>query len=73
MGKEVVKELIQGDLTEHNIVKELELLLRNGKRQRQLLEDYEELKGRLGSAGASEKAAEVIINVMKTRKWFVSY
>ena len=68
MGKEVVKELIQGDLTEHNIVKELELLLRNGKRQRQLLEDYEELKGRLGSAGASEKAAEVIINVMKTRK-----
>lgn len=68
MGKEVVKELIQGDLTEHNIVKELELLLRNGKRQRQLLEDYEELKGRLGSAGASEKAAEVIINTMKTRK-----
>ena len=68
MGKEVVKELIQGDLTEHNIVKELELLLRNGKRQRQLLEDYEELKGRLGSAGASEKAAEVIINVMKIRK-----
>ncbi len=68
MGKEVVKELIQGDLTEHNIVKELELLLRNGKRQRQLLEDYEELKGRLGSAGASEKVAEVIINVMKTRK-----
>ena len=68
MGKEVVKELIQGDLTEHNIVKELELLLRNGKRQRQLLEDYEELKGRLGSAGASEKAAEVIINAMKTRK-----
>ncbi|MBO7616924.1 MAG: lipid-A-disaccharide synthase [Bacteroidales bacterium] len=68
MGKEVVKELIQGDLTEHNIVKELELLLRNGKRQRQLLEDYEELKGRLGSAGASEKAAEVIINAMKPQK-----
>jgi lipid-A-disaccharide synthase len=68
MGKEVVKELIQGDLTEHNIVKELELLLRNGKRQRQLLEDYEELKGRLGSAGASEKAAEVIINAMKPKK-----
>ena len=68
MDKEVVKELIQGDLTEENIVNELELLLHNGKRQRQLLEDYEELKGRLGNAGASEKAAEVVIDAMKTRK-----
>jgi lipid-A-disaccharide synthase len=68
MDKEVVKELIQGDLTEENIVNELELLLHNGKRQRQLLEDYEELKGRLGNAGASEKAAEVIIDAMKMRK-----
>ena len=67
MGKEVVKELIQGEMTEANIVKELDLLLHNGKRQRQLLEDYEELKGRLGNAGASEKAAEVIIDAMKTR------
>ena len=29
---------------------------------------YEELKGRLGDAGASEKSAEVIIDAMKTRK-----
>ena len=68
MDKEVVKELIQGDMTEENIVKELELLLHNGKRQRQLLEDYEELKGRLGNAGASGKAADVIIEAMKTRR-----
>jgi len=61
MGKEVVKELIQNDLTEENIVKELEQLLRNGKRQRQLLEDYEDLKERLGNAGASEKAAAIIV------------
>ena len=61
MGKEVVKELIQNDLTEENLVKELEQLLRNGKRQRQLLEDYEDLKERLGNAGASEKAAAVIV------------
>lgn len=67
MDKEVVKELIQGEMTEENIVKELELLLHNSKRQRKLLEDYEELKDRLGSAGASEKAAEVIIDAMKTR------
>ena len=67
MDKEVVKELIQGEMTEENIVKELELLLHNSKRQRKLLEDYEELKDRLGGAGASEKAAEVITEAMKTR------
>ena len=61
MDREVVKELIQGDLTEDNIVKELDLLLHNGKRQRQLLEDYDELKDRLGNAGASEKAAAAIL------------
>ena len=67
MDKEVVKELIQGEMTEESIVKELELLLHNSKRQRKLLEDYEELKDRLGGAGASEKAAEAITEAMKTR------
>lgn len=61
MDREVVKELIQGDLTEENIVKELDQLLHNGKRQRRLLEDYDELKERLGNAGASEKAAAEIL------------
>ena len=62
MDREVVKELIQGDLTEDNIVKELDQLLHNGKRQRRLLEDYDELKERLGNAGASEKAAAAILS-----------
>ena len=60
MDREVVKELIQGDLNEDNLVKELDQLLHNGKRQRRLLEDYEELKDRLGNVGASEKAASLI-------------
>ena len=67
MDREVVKELIQNDLTEENVAKELDGILHNGKRQRQLLEDYEELKGRLGNAGASEKAAEVILTAMKKK------
>ena len=61
MNREVVKELIQGDLTEENIVSELDLLLHNGKRQRKLLEDYDELRDCLGNAGASEKAAAEIL------------
>ena len=67
MNKETVKELIQNDLTEDNLVQELDLLLHNGKRQRQLLEDYDELKERLGNAGASAKAAEAIADVLKTK------
>ncbi len=68
MDREVVKELIQGDLNEDNLVKELDQLLHNGKRQRQLLEDYEELKDKLGNVGASEKAAEVIVESLKAKK-----
>ena len=68
MDKEVVKELIQGDLTEDNVVKELDLLLHSGKRQRQLLEDYEELRDRLGNAGASEKAADIVCEFAKPKK-----
>ena len=65
MEREVVKELIQDDFTEENLVGELERLLRDGKKQRQLLEDLDALKERLGNSGASEKAAGVIINMIK--------
>lgn len=65
MDRAVVKELIQGDLNEDNLAAELELLLHNGKRQRRMLEDYDELRDRLGNAGASEKAATVICDALK--------
>lgn len=61
LDRPAVKELIQGDLTKENIKKELELLLLDSKRQRRLLEDYDELRERLGNAGASEKAAAIIV------------
>ena len=62
MGKPVVKELIQNDLTAENIKDELQSLLYNQKRQRRLLEDYDDLKCRLGREGASDKAADIILN-----------
>ena len=65
MDKEVVKELIQDDFKEANLVKELELLLQDPKRQRRILDDLDMLKHRLGNEGASENAAEVIINMVK--------
>lgn len=65
MEKEVVKELIQNDLTEEQLVRELELLLTNPKKQRQLLDDLDTLRDRLGNAGASEKAAEIVVGMTK--------
>lgn len=65
MDKEVVKELIQNDFNEAQLVKELESLLNDPKKQRRILDDLDMLKHKLGNSGASEKAAEVIINTIK--------
>ena len=65
MDRLVVKELIQGDLTANNIRDELQSLLNSSKRQKKLLDDYEELKYVLGNAGASDRAAETIISYVK--------
>lgn len=65
LNKEAVKELIQGDLNTDNLATELDKLLHDFKRQRQILEDYEALKDIMGGAGASGKAAEIIVNTLK--------
>ncbi len=62
MDKPVVKELIQNDMTPENIESELNLLLTNHKVQRQLLDDYEDLRYKLGNAGASNNAATIIFD-----------
>ena len=62
MDKPVLKELIQNDLTPKNIEEELNDLLTNHKKQRQLLEDYEDLRCKLGNAGGSNNAATIIVN-----------
>lgn len=61
MNKEVVKELIQDELTVENLKYELNLLLTDEKKQKQLKEDYAELKNLLSQGGhASANAAESI-------------
>ena len=65
MDKPVVKELIQDDFNVTNLEKELRSLLQDPRRQRCILDDFDMLKHLLGQAGASEKAAEVIINMVK--------
>ena len=66
MDKEVVKELIQHELTVENLKSELNLLLTDEKKQKQLKQDYAALKTLLSKGGhASANAAESIYTYLK--------
>ena len=65
MDKEVVKELIQDELTVENLKHELNLLLTDEIKQQQLKEDYAALKKLLSKGGhASANASESIYQFM---------
>ena len=57
LGREIVPELIQGDCTADNIVKNLKVVLQDGKQ----IEGYEEVRIALGNKGASKRIANYII------------
>ncbi len=66
MNKEVVKELIQHELTTQNLRKELEELLTNNDKKREIQEQYRMLKHNLSLGGnASQNAAKRIIQFLK--------
>ncbi len=68
MDKEVVKELIQDELTVENLTGELKAILYDPARQQQLKKDYAALKTLLSKEGnASANAARSIYNYIFTR------
>src|SRR5690554_368920 len=60
MGREVVKELVQGDLTASNLKRELDKILEGPVRET-MLSDYVLLRKKLGGRGASELTARLIV------------
>lgn len=64
MDKEVVKELIQGELNTKNLVSELRKLLDPDKRKI-VLDEYDALETKLGGEGASTKTAKLIVDNLK--------
>ena len=64
MNREVVKELIQNELTVENLVAELKGLLYDNVKRNQLAKDYFELKQLLGGDGASAKTAKLIYLIL---------
>ncbi|MDR2413364.1 MAG: lipid-A-disaccharide synthase [Odoribacteraceae bacterium] len=65
-GKEVVKELLMQQLNEKNLSLALSRILDPGERER-VLKDYEEVNRRLGTPGASERVASMIIQSLSPR------
>ena len=63
-GKELVRELIQDDLTVENLRLELKKLL-SATHRKTILEGYLELRQQLGEAGASRRAAATMVRVLK--------
>ncbi len=61
--KEIVKELIQQELTTQNMVSEMQKLLQ-GEKRNNMLREYDKLIALLGNAGASEKAAQEIFDFL---------
>lgn len=61
MDKLVVKELIQQDCNPVQISGELDNLLNNANYRKAMLDNYDELDQRMGTPGASQKTAALII------------
>jgi len=62
MGKDIVKELVQDDLTTQNICTELHKLLHNTNYIAEQQTNYDILEKMLGGIGASKRIAEGIVN-----------
>lgn len=61
MDEEIVTELIQNELNTNNLVKELTKIF-EGENRTKMLKNYEALREKLGGKGASDHAAEIIVN-----------
>ncbi len=60
LEKSAVKELIQNEMTADNIYRELNLLLNDDNRKKEIETDYLKLSTLLSEGNANEKAAEII-------------
>lgn len=62
-GREVIPELLQGQVTPVNIAKELTSLLEDSVRRNTMIDDLHAVKEALGGEGAVKRVAQVVANV----------
>lgn len=68
-GKEVVRELVAADMCLENVKAELAKILPvDGEERKTMLNEYDRMLEILGEAGASERAAGMMVKLLKERK-----
>ncbi|MCK4701462.1 MAG: lipid-A-disaccharide synthase, partial [Bacteroidales bacterium] len=68
MGKEVVREFIQDEMTSKTLKRELDRLLFDTEYRENMLKNFRELKKTIGKSGASKRVAELILKEMEKVK-----
>ena len=64
-GSEVVTELVADGMTVDNIRRELSAIIEGGSRRIQMLSGYDRMIQILGTPGASERAAKLMVKYLK--------
>ncbi len=67
MDRKVVTELIQEECNSAKITNELNAIVKGAQRVK-MLSNYDELNAIMGSAGASERTAKLLVNFLKERE-----
>jgi len=67
-GREVVKELLQYDLTKENLTDELTKITVNQSTRQSQLDGYAEIKNILGEKGASERAGMLMVEEVRKNR-----
>ena len=65
MKREVVKELIQSELNEKNLHRELKNIVEDEAARARITTDYRELRTLLGGKGASQRAADAMLKTLE--------
>ena len=66
-GREVVKELLQYDLTKENLTKELSKITTNKTTRQNQLDGYSEIRNILGEKGASERVGKLVVEELRKK------
>ncbi len=66
MQSEVIKELLGYSLNKRNLLKEFKKIIAGGEGRDRILENYNQLRDKLGPAGASGRVAEDMVKELKS-------
>jgi lipid-A-disaccharide synthase len=65
MDSEVIKELVGYSLNKRNLLKAFRDIITGGDKREKILENYRQLREKLGPAGASRRIAEDMVKELK--------